>query len=318
MPATRSPLLDRLTQMLLFDALVREQGISAAARRLGVSKSFVSKALAALEAELGAQLVLRSTRRFTLTELGEAYARRCRALVDGAEEAESMVAERRGKVCGELRLGIGQSFGKLHVIPLLRRFQAQHPELDLTVSLFDHRSNLVDDELDLWITTYEDKAEELISQRLADTRFLLVASPDYLRSHGAPRQPQDLLDHNCITYQSRERRHHQWAFRRDRDRSTVTVSGNYRVDLPEAVRDAALAGLGVAYVATYLLDDEIRHGRLVVLLPDWQPSQRMSVYAVYARREHLPPKIRLFIDFLRHEIGDTPYWERRLAPWLPR
>lgn len=199
--------------MVIFDALVREQGISAAARRLGVSKSHISKQLALLETALGAQLVQRTTRRFGLTELGQEYARHCRALVAVALEAESMVAERRGKVSGVLHLGVGQSFGRLHVIPRLKAFQARYPDLELEVSLFDHRTNLVDEGLDLWITTYEDKPESLVGQRLADIGFVLVASPDYLLSHGTPLHPRDLAHHNCITYQSRERRYHEWSFR---------------------------------------------------------------------------------------------------------
>jgi len=278
--------------MVIFDALVREQGISAAARRLGVSKSHISKQLALLETALGAQLVQRTTRRFGLTELGQEYARHCRALVAVALEAESMVAERRGKVSGVLHLGVGQSFGRLHVIPRLKAFQARYPDLELEVSLFDHRTNLVDE------------------------GFVLVASPDYLLSHGTPLHPRDLAHHNCITYQSRERRYHEWSFRQGKERQTVQVAGNYRVDLAEAVRDAALAGLGIAYVANYLLDKELQSGQLIPLLPQWQPNQKMAVHAVYARREHLDPKIRLFIDFLKESFGPGPYWAQRLAPWL--
>ncbi|NBA14929.1 LysR family transcriptional regulator [Aeromonas caviae] len=309
-------MLQRLPQMVIFDALVREQGISAAARRLGVSKSHISKQLALLETALGAQLVQRTTRRFGLTELGQEYARHCRALVAVALEAESMVAERRGKVSGVLHLGVGQSFGRLHVIPRLKAFQARYPDLELEVSLFDHRTNLVDEGLDLWITTYEDKPESLVGQRLADIGFVLVASPDYLLSHGTPLHPRDLAHHNCITYQSRERRYHEWSFRQGKERQTVQVAGNYRVDLAEAVRDAALAGLGIAYVANYLLDKELQSGQLIPLLPQWQPNQKMAVHAVYARREHLDPKIRLFIDFLKESFGSGPYWAQRLAPWL--
>ena len=233
-----------------------------------------------------------------------------------ALEADSMVAERRGKVSGVLHLGVGQSFGRLHVIPRLKAFQARYPDLELEVSLFDHRTNLVDEGLDLWITTYEDKPEGLVGQRLADIGFVLVASPDYLLSHGTPLHPRDLARHNCITYQSRERRYHEWSFRQGKERQTVQVAGNYRVDLAEAVRDAALAGLGIAYVANYLLDKELQSGQLIPLLPQWRPNQKMAVHAVYARREHLDPKIRLFIDFLKESFGPEPYWAQRLAPWL--
>ena len=302
--------------MVIFDALVREQGISAAARRLGVSKSHISKQLALLETTLGAQLVQRTTRRFALTELGQEYARHCHALVAVAQEADSMIAERRGKVSGVLHLGVGQSFGRLHVIPHLKAFQDCYPELELEVSLFDHRTSLVDEGLDLWITTYEDKPEGLVGQRLADIGFVLVASPDYLLSHGTPLHPRDLARHNCITYQSRERRYHQWAFRQGKERQTVQVAGNYRVDMAEAVRDAALAGLGIAYIANYLLDKELQSGKLIPVLPGWRPNQQMAVHAVYARREHLDPKIRLFIDFLKESFGPEPYWAQRLAPWL--
>lgn len=160
------------------------------------------------------------------------------------------------------------------MIPRLKAFQARYPDLELEVSLFDHRTNLVDEGLDLWITTYEDKPESLVGQRLADIGFVLVASPDYLLSHGTPLHPRDLAHHNCITYQSRERRYHEWSFRQGKERQTVQVAGNYRVDLAEAVRDAALAGLGIAYVANYLLDKELQSGQLILCCPSGNRTRR--------------------------------------------
>ena len=199
------------------------------------------------------------------------------------------------------------------MIPRLKAFQDRYPELELEVSLFDHRTNLVDEGLDLWITTYEDKPEALVGQRLADIHFVLVASPDYLLSHGTPLHPRDLAQHNCITYQSRERRYHEWSFRQGKERQTVQVAGNYRVDLAEAVRDAALAGLGIAYVANYLLDKELQSGQLIPLLPQWREPEDGGARRLCQTRAP-DPKIRLFIDFLKESFGPNPYWEQRLAP----
>lgn len=145
---------------------------------------------------------------------------------------------------------------------------------------------------------------------------MVAASPDYLLKHDTPTEPNDLSQHNCLIYRSWERDYTSWAFTNREQELNVKVSGNYSVDLAEAVRDAAIAGWGIAYLATYLLGDEFRSGKLIQLLPDWRASQSMPFYAVYPSRQHMPKKISAVIEFIKQKIGTPCHWDQRLAPYI--
>lgn len=305
---------DRASQMFIFHTLVQTGSFTAAAKQLRVSTSHVSKQLGQLEAQLRVKLVQRTTRSFTLTEAGQQFMEYCQQLVSNVESAEFAMTGMRDEVSGVLRLGVSQSFGTMHIIPAIEKLRQQYPDLQVEVSLFDHKANMVEEKLDLWITNFEQIPEGYVAQRLADTRFIVVASPDYLMEYPAPNHPKELCHHNCLTYQSRQRDYSSWSFKKQDDALIVTVAGNYRVDLAEAVRDAAISGWGVAYLATYLLTDEIRTGKLIQVLPNWQANQTMPFYAVYPSRKHLPNKISSAITFFKNYIGTDPYWDKALIP----
>ncbi|MGR5149789.1 LysR family transcriptional regulator [Photobacterium alginatilyticum] len=305
---------DRAGQMVIFHTLVKAGSFTMAARQLCVSTSHVSKQLGALEGELNVKLVQRTTRSFTLTEAGQRFASYCEQVVHAVQDADAIMDDVRDEVAGVLRLGLSQSFGTMHIIPAIEQLRQQYPELQVEVSLFDHKANMLEDGIDLWITNYEHIPEGYVAQRLADTRFVVVASPDYLVHHPVPHHPNDLVNHNCLTYQSRQRNYSTWSFTNQQEALCVTVSGNYRVDLAEAVRDAAISGWGIAYLASYLLTGEFRDGKLIQLMPDWQANQSMPFYAVYPSRKHLPRKISAVIAFFKEYIGETPYWDKALAP----
>ncbi len=144
--------------------------------------------------------------------------------------------------------------------------------------------------------------EGFVARHLSNCDFVLVASPEYLATHGVPYQPSDLTAHNCIIYFSRERKDNVWSFSQQNDNQDIKVTGNYRVDSADAIRDATIAGNGIGYLATYLLTDEIRQGKLIRLMPDWQLTQHMPLYAVYPRHKFLPNKVNLFIEFIRRHI----------------
>ncbi|QUM81085.1 LysR family transcriptional regulator [Moritella sp. 5] len=303
---------DRASQMALFHTLVQTGSFTAAAHTLSVSVSHVSKQLKCLEAALNVKLVQRSTRSFTLTDAGQQFARYCADVVSSVQDADVMMANLQDEVTGILRLGVSQSFGTIHIIPAIEQFRKLHPDLHVEVCLFDYKTNMIDDGLDLWLTNIEDIPEGYVAQHLADTRFVVAASPDYLIHHSAPLHPQDLENHNCLIYQSRERSYGLWSFKQGDDTLYINVNGDYRVDLAEAIRDAAISGWGIAYLATYLLTDEFRTGKLIQLLPKWQASQSMQFYAVYPSRKHLPKKISAAITFFKEYIGQPSYWDRQL------
>lgn len=300
-------MLDNLQQMVILAAVGQEQNFTRAAERLNISKSQVSKQIKQLEDRLDCQLVQRSTRTVVLTEIGLQYADYGQQLLDTMNEAEAMVAGFRNHITGVLRIGIAQSFGNIHITSALAAFQKAHPELELEISLFDHRPNLIEEGFDCWIAIHEHPPEGMVARKLAMCEFVVVASPDYLKQYGTPTSPSDLRQHNCITYQSRERKYVNWEFSRDGMRQSIRVRGNYRIDNAPAVLDAAVSGLGIAYLSTYLLTDELNTHKLVSLLPEWKKTVELPIYAVYPRRKHLAPKVRRFIDFMAERMALPPY-----------
>ncbi|PSW19992.1 LysR family transcriptional regulator [Photobacterium sanctipauli] len=304
---------DRASQMVIFYTLAKAGSFTAAAKQLGVSTSHVSKQLGMLEAELKVKLVQRTTRSLTITEAGQRFASYCEQVCNAVNEANASMDTERDEVAGLLRLGLSQSFGTMHIIPAIERLREAYPELQVEVSLFDHKADMLEDGLDLWITNYEDLPEGYVAQRLADSHFILAASPNYLIDKPVPYHPNDLVEHNCLTYQSRQRNYSLWAFNKGDESLNVKVAGNYRVDLAEAVRDATISGWGIAYLASYLLTTEFQEGKLIQLLPEWKASQKMPIYAVYPSRKHLPIKIKAAVDFFRAHIGETPNWDKALA-----
>ncbi|CEO40812.1 LysR family transcriptional regulator [Photobacterium kishitanii] len=300
-------MLENLQQMVILAAIGHEQNFTRAADRLGISKSQVSKQIRYLEERLGCQLVQRSTRTVALTEIGLQYADYGQQLVDTVNEAEAMVAGYRNEIKGVLRIGIAQSFGNIHITSALAEFQKSNPELELEISLFDHRPNLLEEGFDCWIAIHEHPPEGMVARKLANCEFVVVASPDYIALHGKPETPGDLRRHNCITYQSRERKYVNWAFSRDGVQQSIRVRGNYRIDNAPAVLDAAVSGLGIAYLSTYLMTNEIESNKLIQLLPEWKTTVDLPIYAVYPRRKYLAPKVRCFIDFMAERMAQAPY-----------
>lgn len=298
-------MLDNLQQMVVLATVAHEQHFTRAAEFLGISKSQVSKQIRYLEERLGVQLVQRNTRSVTLTEAGEQYAAFGRQIVETMQDAEAMVAGFRNEISGRLKVGVAQSFGNSQITQLLSCFQSQFPALELEVHLFDHRPNLVEDGFDCWLVIDEAPVEGMVAKKLGDCQFKLVASPSYIEKNGTPKHPSDLRDHNCITYQNIQRTYDQWSFQRDGSDQSVTVRGNYRINYAPAVLEATKSGVGIAYIATYLLGDEIKNGELNVLMKDWKPTMTLPVYAAYPRREYLAPKIRQFVDFLSENIQVT-------------
>ncbi len=306
----------RAYQIVVFNALATGGSLTQAAEMLKVSVSHVSKQLHSLEEDLGVQLINRSTRTRTLTEEGKHYAEYCAQIVSLIQEADTLVTDTRDEMSGHIRLGLSRSFATLHIIPALDKLQKKYPQLTIDVSLFDHKVDMLAEEIDLWVTTYEDISEGYVAQRIADTRFLLLASPEYLELHGTPQHPDELTQYNCVTYHSKSRSCNHWSFAKGDEEFSISVSGNYRVNLAEAVRDALIAGKGIGYLASYLLTDELETGKLVQLLPDWRANQKMPAYAVYPRNKHLPARVRTTIQFLKDTIGHPPYWDKALAKWV--
>ena len=302
--------MESMDAIPVFVAVVEEGSFAAAARRIGVTKSAVSKRISQLETRLGVQLLHRSTRKLSLSEAGEQYFAHAIQSLAAAQDAEDAVAQLQGAPQGRLRINTPMSFGRLHIAPLVPDFLAAYPGVGVDMVMDDRVVDMVEGGFDLAIRvrTLEDSA--LIARKLAPCHNLLCAAPSYLKKHGTPKHPDDLQEHNCLQY-AYASTIHTWRFEEKNNGGIVSldVTGNYQVNNSEALRQALVAGVGIARLPTFIASADITAGRLVPLLPDYKlPSQ--IIYAVFPERRHLPAKVRVFIDYLVEKIGgDHPYWE---------
>lgn len=302
--------------MAVFARVAEASSFSGAARRLGVSKAAVSKQVARLERALGAKLINRTTRRLSLTEVGQAFYLHCARIVAEAEAAELAVSRLRSEPRGVLKLTAPAAFGHLHVAPAIPDFLARHPELSVQLVMNDRMVDLVEEGYDVAIRMTAEPAPNIVARRLAPVRWAVCASPEYVARHRAPQAPNDLSGHNCLFYSFLEASS-DWRFGSAAGDLTVRVTGNFTVNNSEALREAALRGLGVALLPTFTVGRDLQEGALSLLLPDYTPHGTFGtdVYAVYLPTRYLSPKVRAFVDFFVERFGPQPYWDS--APRAP-
>lgn len=294
--------MENLTHMAVFAEVVRNRSFSAAARQLGVSKSTVSKSVRQLEERLGAQLLNRTTRQLSLTEIGDAFYERCQKVVDEAQAAERAVTDLTDGARGTLRLNATMSFGMTHVAPAVADFLVDHPDISIDMTMTDEFVDLVREGYDLAIRIGNLPNSTLIARKLAACDFVLCAAPSYIADFGRPAQPRDLADHTCLRY-AYHATGDVWKFNGPDGECAVRVNGPLRVNNGEALRAAAVAGLGVIFVPLFLVADDIDAGRLAPLLDGY--GWTTNVFAVYPHSRHVSPKIRRFVDFIADRFRDT-------------
>ncbi|WP_027457049.1 LysR family transcriptional regulator [Dechloromonas agitata] len=297
-----------LNLMAIFARVVEAGSFAEAARRMGTSRSAVSKAVAKLERALGAHLLNRTTRYLSLTEIGASVAEHCTRMLEEASEAEKLVGSLSSEVRGTLRVSASVAFGTLHVAPALARFLPLHPELTIDLSITDRWVNLAEEGFDLAIHVTGDPQLNLVARPLAPVRRKLCATPEYFRRHGIPQSPADLVRHNCLDY-TRSGEPGRWRFTGPQGEIVVPVNGTLHVDDDEALSQAVLGGLGVGLLPTFIIGRALQDGNLQAVLSEYIPVER-HVYALYLPTRHLPSKVRVFIDFLVAHIGSEPYWDR--------
>ncbi len=301
--------MDRLAHMEVFVAVVEAGGIGAAADRLGLAKSAVSRRLAELEARLGATLIHRTTRRLSLTDDGRAFYERCVAILADLDEAESAVRQARVALTGRLRITLPQSFGLLHLSPLIQAFMERHPDLRFELDFNDRQADLVREGLDLAIRIARLEDSSLIARRLCPIRSGVYASPDYLARHGTPATAADLRDHACLVY-SNPRDPDLWTYTGPDGRAGgIRVPVRLASSSGEFLLRAALAGQGLIRSPTFFVHEALKAGRLVPVLAD-HAWPELSAYAVYPPTRHLSRRVRAFIDFLAEALAGEPYWDR--------
>ncbi|GAB4216899.1 MAG: LysR family transcriptional regulator [Synechococcales cyanobacterium] len=298
--------MDRLAWMHSFMRVVETGSFSAVAREQQTTQPSVSKQIAALEAYLDVQLLTRSTRRLHVTEAGERFYEQCQTALAAVAQAEASVGYRQ-QPSGTLRVNCPLAFGQYHVLPYVPGFLQLYPQLALDLSFNDHFANVVEDGSDLAIRIGLVRDSMLVTYVLGMTRRITVAAATYFQQAPPPPQtPEDLTQHNCLIH-SRSTTGHEWHFRHPvQGAMTVVVNGNLRVDSSLAMREAVLAGLGIAICPVWLLGDCLSSGGLVTLLEDYQPPP-LPIQAVYRRGRYLPAKVRCFIDYLSQHYRQNPW-----------
>lgn len=303
---------DHFEDMRTFVAVVEAPGFAGASKRLGFAKSAVSRRIQDLEDRLGSRLLYRTTRRLSLTEAGtEFYHRSLRILAD-VQEAEDVASKGASEPIGRLRISGPMSFGILHLAPVIGEFMKRYPRVNVDLDLNDRSVDLVEEGFDMAIRIGRLKDSSLIARRIAPIRLAVCASPDYFRERGKPKTPQDLQDHPTLIY-SYDEGGRSWKFKNN---AVVELRSALMCNNGDALREAAIAGCGVAYLPTFIIHGAVAAGKLDICLSEYAaspaPRDTLALYAVYPSTRNLSAKVRVFVDFLVERFGDDPYWDREI------
>jgi DNA-binding transcriptional LysR family regulator len=295
--------MDRLTEMEAFATVVDQGGFTDAARKLGISKSAVSKHVSSLEARLGARLLNRTTRRVSPTEIGLAYYDRARRVLSDAGEADALVGSMQSDPTGLLRISAAADFGTAHLAPILGQFLDIYPGITLSVVLEDRFVELISEGYDMAIRIGEMEDSSLRARKLAETSRRIVGAPSYFQTHGRPMRIDDLNGHRLL-HHAQQPTGGVWRITAPSgEKRTVRTAGRLSMNDGRSLLDAAVDGTGLAYLPCYLFAPVLRAGRLEEALPAL-PREVLGIHAVYPPGRHVPPKVRAFIDFLADRFAD--------------
>ena len=304
--------MDKLKQLETFVSVASRGSLTAAGLAEGVAPAIMGRRLDALEERLGVKLLVRTTRRITLTHEGSAFLEDCQRLLADLANAEASVSAGGVKASGHLRITAPAGFGRRHVAPLVPRFRELHPEVTVSLNLSDRLVDLTGEAVDCAVRVGDMPDSSLVSVRLADNRRLCVATPAYLQRHGRPQQPQDLNRFDCLTLSSDASQTRGWAFSVPKGEGTELVylkaQGPLDCSDGQVLHDWCLRGLGIAWRSTWEVESEVAAGILVSVLDDFAAPPN-GIYAVFAHAKHLPLRVRLWIDFLKHHYGQAGYWQ---------
>lgn len=302
--------MDRIADFQLFLRVLDLGSISAAARSLDLSAAVASQRLKRLERTLGVKLFHRNTRQLRATAEGIALAEQGRGLIDDLEALTSSLRKSAREVTGTLRVTVPAAFGRQYISPLLPEFLRRHPSLRLSIEMSDTMSDLVGEGFDLAIRIGQLEDSSLIARRLTGNRRVLCAAPSYLKRRGRPRHPDELREHDCLLMLGPKGPRDQWTLTAtDGTVTHVRVRGRLESNMGEAIRDAALAGLGISLHSVWHVCDDLRAGRLELILPEYQLPDG-AIHAVMPPRRLMLPRVRAFIDFLAEQFNPVPPWER--------
>jgi len=303
--------MDRLEAMSVLLAVVEAGSLSAASRQLGMPLPTVSRKVLEMEKHLKTRLLNRSSRRMTLTDTGRSYVAACKRIIDQLEEAEREAAGEYRTAKGHLTLTAPVVFGRQHALRVVIDFLHNYPEVDLRFVLNDHLLNFLADGVDLAIRIGFLPSSSLVATRIGSTRHVVCASPEYFAARGRPQRPDDLAGHDCITFENLASPR-GWTFKSGKAERVVPVRSRLTVTTAEAAIDAAVAGLGITRVLSYMVDSARRAGQLAIELEAFEPAP-WPIHIVHAGQKPLPLKLRAFVDFAvpRLKAQLTPAARRR-------
>jgi DNA-binding transcriptional LysR family regulator len=301
---------DRFEDLRTFVAVVQSRSFAAAARRLGVVKSAVSRRIQELEERLGAHLINRSTRSISLTDAGRIFFEKATALLAGLEEAEGLASHGASEPVGSLRILAPSSFGRLHLLPMVCSFMEQHHRLSVELSLSDDFVDLVSEGFDMAVRIGELQDSNLSARSLCAIRRVACASPAYVARFGTPKQPSDLTSHRGISYSNVDEKKF-WRFLDPLTgkEQSVNVHARLHVNTGDALCEAAIAGAGITVLPTFIVHKSVIAGELVPLMLPYEKVPT-ELHVVYPSRKLVPAKVKVFVDYLAAKCSRNPYWDR--------
>lgn len=299
--------MDRFKQLETFVAVVTRGSLSAAAQAEGVAPAIIGRRIDALEARLGVKLLVRTTRRITLTFEGSAFLEDCQRILNDFANAEASVSLGGVKASGHVRITAPAGFGRRHVAPLIAPFVASNRDVSISLELSDRLADIVNEGFDLAIRIGQLDDSSLVGVTLAQNHRVIVASPAYLQASGTPESHEDLAAHNCLTFGNYGNQPRGWLLQVEGRQVPVRVAGNMECNDGAVLHDWALAGHGLAWRSMWEVADDLKAGRLKTVLDDFAAPVN-AIHAVFPQRRHLPLRVRMFIDYLKNTYGNAAYW----------
>ncbi|KKI34942.1 LysR family transcriptional regulator [Burkholderia vietnamiensis] len=299
--------MDRFKQIETFAAVAAKGSLSAAAHAEGVAPAIIGRRLDALEERLGVKLLVRTTRKLTLTFEGSAFLEDCQRIINDMQNAEASVSAGGVKASGHLRISAPAGFGRRHVAPLVPEFSGAHPDVSVTLNLSDRMVDLVNEGFDCAVRLGELPDSSLVSLKLGENRRVCVASPAYLARRGTPATLAELVRHNCLALAANANQQRGWTFQEDGKVVSIRVSGTMECSDGAVLHEWCLAGYGLAWRSWWEVGDDVAAGRLVSVL-DAFAAPPIGIHAVFPQRRHLPLRVRLFLDYLKHTYERPGYW----------
>lgn len=300
--------MGQFEDMTLFVKIIESGNITLAAQQLGLAKSAVSRRLSDLESRLGVQLLNRTTRKSNLTEAGQLFYNQAQKILHDTDDLISAVTSSKSELSGNIRIGAPLSFGLKHLSPIITQFATQHPSLTIDLNFADHQINLIEDGVDVAIRIANLQSSSLIARRFTTIRHCICASPKYLETLGTPKHPDELAVHRVLRYKSPSGLTHILSTpegkQYDLGHQDVMVSNN-----GDFLRNAALEGLGLYFCPTFLCSEDLKSGKLIEVLSDYNKVE-LGAYLLYPQTRYLSSRVRAFIDHVVDSFTDTPYWDR--------